>query len=82
MKLCIKCDVPLCFTRDRDCFAQWRLPSCDTIRGKHLKNQSIINYVTTIDFSYLYIYQTKIFENLNKKKVVGAKIVDLEFNHV
>ena len=32
-KLCVKCDVPLCFTHDCDCF-----PSCDTIRGKYMKN--------------------------------------------
>ena len=31
-KLCIKCDVLVCFTHDHDCFAQWHIPSCDTIR--------------------------------------------------
>ena len=75
-KLCIKFDVPLCFTHDRDCFAQCHLPSCDTIRGKYMKNESIIRYVTTIDFSY-YIYQTEIFEN-HKKKWLDTKIVDLK----
>ena len=39
-KLCIKCGVFLCFTHDRDCFARWHLPSCDTMRGKTMKTKA------------------------------------------